>query len=249
MIGEGPVWQVARRLKERNPDFRGVVRLDSPSRLFIEGANLRDISPVRAMPGLFNLVCLTEHLSDLSPLRGMDLEGLEMGRAAVSDLSPLEGMKLNHLAIVGNPVTDLWPLRGMPLKDLQIAFTGVTDLSPLKGIGLRILNCQGCRRLDDLSPLKGIPLEQLIIDGTRVTDLSPLVGARLKKFRYRGTRVTDISPLRDMPLEEVYCDFQAERDEAVLRSILTLKTINGKPAAEFWKDASAVDVGAVTEPR
>jgi hypothetical protein len=39
-----------------------------------------------------------------------------------------------------------------------------------------------------------------------------------------------------MPLKEVYCDFRRERDAEILRSITTLGRINGKPAAEFWKE-------------
>jgi hypothetical protein len=51
-----------------------------------------------------------------------------------------------------------------------------------------------------------------------------------------GTKVTDLSPLKGMPLKELSCDFQPERDAEILRSIKTLETINGKPAAEFWRD-------------
>jgi hypothetical protein len=32
------------------------------------------------------------------------------------------------------------------------------------------------------------------------------------------------------------CDFQPARDAVILRSIKTLETINGKPAAELWKE-------------
>jgi len=47
--------------------------------------------------------------------------------------------------------------------------------------------------------------------------------------------VTDLSPLEGLPLKEITCDFQPERDAAILRSIKTLEKINGKPAAEFLK--------------
>jgi len=50
------------------------------------------------------------------------------------------------------------------------------------------------------------------------------------------TKVTDLSILKDMPLKQLDCDFKLERDAKILRSIITLETINGKPAAEFWKD-------------
>jgi hypothetical protein len=42
-----------------------------------------------------------------------------------------------------------------------------------------------------------------------------------------------------MPLTNLRCDFKCERDTAILRSIKTLKTINDKPAAAFWKEQEA----------
>jgi hypothetical protein len=71
-----------------------------------------------------------------------------------------------------------------------------------------------------------------------VADLSPLEGMPLTKLYRDHTRVTDMSPLKDMPLKVLVCDFKAERDADVLRSIKTLQTINGKPAKQFW---AAVD--------
>jgi hypothetical protein len=51
--------------------------------------------------------------------------------------------------------------------------------------------------------------------------------------------------LKGIPLKEIWCDFKADRDAAVLGSIKTLETINGKPAAEFWK---AIDAGEPPKP-
>ena len=51
--------------------------------------------------------------------------------------------------------------------------------------------------------------------------------------------MSDLSPLKGMPLKELGCDFKPERDAEILRSIKTLETINGKPAAEFWKEFEA----------
>jgi hypothetical protein len=42
-----------------------------------------------------------------------------------------------------------------------------------------------------------------------------------------------------LPLQSLGCDFKPERDAEILRSIKTLEAINGKPAAEFWKDVDA----------
>jgi hypothetical protein len=55
----------------------------------------------------------------------------------------------------------------------------------------------------------------------------------------RGIDGLDLTPLAGMPLKTLYCNFQPDRDAALLRSIKTLETINGKPAAEFWKEVDA----------
>jgi hypothetical protein len=42
-----------------------------------------------------------------------------------------------------------------------------------------------------------------------------------------------------MPLTFLRCDFNPERDAALLRSIKSLREINEKPAEEFWKEVDA----------
>jgi hypothetical protein len=39
------------------------------------------------------------------------------------------------------------------------------------------------------------------------------------------------------------CDFRPERDAAILRAIGTLKTINDKPAAIFWREVEEGKAG------
>jgi hypothetical protein len=51
-----------------------------------------------------------------------------------------------------------------------------------------------------------------------------------------AAKVTDLSPLKGMPRKEPRCDFQRLRDAEILRSLTTLKRINDKPAADFWKE-------------
>jgi hypothetical protein len=82
-------------------------------------------------------------------------------------------------------------------------------------------------------------LTQLWVGYTNVSALAPLKGLKLTLLHCQGAGVTDLSPLVGMPLEELKCDFQPERDADILRSIKTLKNINGKPAEEFWKEVNA----------
>jgi WD40 repeat protein len=123
-----------------------------------------------------------------------------------------------------------------PLGQLDCAHTCVADLSPLKGMKLKSLSCDQTL-VSDLSPLRGMDLEELSVAHCRqVTDLAPLRGMPLQRLWWAGTAVSDLSPLKGMPLKEILCDFQRERDAEFLRSLKTLETVNGKSAAEFWKE-------------
>jgi WD40 repeat protein/serine/threonine protein kinase/Leucine-rich repeat (LRR) protein len=186
-------------------------------------ANLTDISPLRPLTGLRRIVApgSSSKLADLSPLKGMQLTELWCSSTSLTDLSPLRGMPLTFLHVGGTYVSDLTPLRGMKLTSLNIENTFVSDLSPLRGMPLTSLKCSEIRGPKPL------------------TDLSPLQGMSLTELSCQRTQVTDLSLLRGMPLKVLQCDFKPERDTEVLRSIKTLETINGKPAAAFWKDVEA----------
>jgi hypothetical protein len=242
---EQQVAAVVRRLKELNPRFDGRVEPTIRDGVVIGLAfntdPLSDLSPVRALARLESLDCngtapRQGMVADLSPLRALPLKRLCFLDNQVSDLSPLRGMPLKTLIFQRNlAIKDLAPLRGMPLEHLECAHTNVADLSPLKGMKLRRLSCDQTL-VSDLTPLRGMALEVLSVAHSRVTDLSPLRGMPLQRLWWVGTAVSDLSPLRGMPLKEIYCEFQRERDAEFLRSLTTLEKINGKAAAEFWKE-------------
>ncbi len=94
-------------------------------------------------------------------------------------------------------------------------------------------------KVADLSALKGMRLEILGLNGSGVSDLSPLQGMPLTQLNCVSCPVTDLSPLHQAPLRNLTCDFKPWRDTDLLRSLKTLATINGQPAAEFWKQVDA----------
>lgn len=86
----------------------------------------------------------------------------------------------------------------------------------------------------DLSPLEGtIALHTHVLDGTPVTNLSSLKNLPLQSLRIRGTKVSDLTPLKGMPLKEIWLDDPGPHAE-VLRELVGLDRINGKPAADSW---------------
>jgi eukaryotic-like serine/threonine-protein kinase len=229
--------------------------------LDIGSTPVSDLSPLKGMK-LIRLYCPFTNVSDLSPLTGMPLQQLYCGATRVTDLSPLKGMQLTTANFESTEVADLTPLRGMSLKNMSIG-RQVTNLTPLKGMPLEELTCAFASRLSDLSPLKGMSLKLLNLDSTQVADLSPLKGMPLNNLGLPGTKATDLTALKDMitlrrlalgdlarladlspliglALEELhFSNFKADRDATILRAITTLKSINGKPAAAFWKEVDA----------
>jgi Leucine-rich repeat (LRR) protein len=141
--------------------------------------------------------------------------GLNLSGTRITDLSPLKEFLLTHLC-------------------LQDCF-GITDFSPLKDMGLTWLNL--CRtNVTDLSSLGNLPLSYLKLYRTQTANLSPLGDMPLRSLDIRFTKVTDVSPLRCMPLQELsFFPTRVNQGMHVLRGMESLKTINRRPAEEFWK--------------
>ncbi len=220
------VQAVAAKLKDLNPGF------DSPLSPVMEGGvvtelrfdcpNVKDISPLRALPGLRTLAIGHGPLSDLSPLKGMKLTWLNCEATLVKDLSPLKGMPLNYLHIGGTSVFDLSPLKDMKLTKLDCPGAPVSDLTPLKGMPLTYLNCGGTR-VSDLTPLMGMPLNRLDIRDSPVSDLSPLKDVKLlKELWCSRAQVSDLSPINDMKLTVLQCEGTQVSDLAPLQEMSSL---------------------------
>jgi anti-sigma factor RsiW len=105
------------------------------------------------------------------------------------------------------------------VEDLGFTTDAVTDISPLRALpGLRTLRCRGS------GPGKG-----------KLSDLSPLKNLKLTHLRCQWNRIEDLSPLKGMALENLWCNCNNERDLQLLRSLKTLKRINGVSAPVFFK--------------
>ncbi len=244
-------------------ELRGVIDLSPVAALphldaiYLPGGSF-DLEPLRGLR-LTYLDCVSDHrITDLSPLRGMPLKYLRIWQWTGDDITPLRGMPLQELNVGGGGgKVDMTVLKGMPLEKLYLMHTDVSDLSALAGMRLTDLGLSGSR-VTDLTQLRGMPLRALTIDDTAVADLRPLAGMALDHLQISKTKVTDLSPLKGMPLTIFHCkgaaatdlrplagapvknlewDVVPGRDAEILRGVKTLETINGQPAAEFWKQA------------
>lgn len=267
MPAEEQAAAVVKKIKELNPKYEGEptyhIHDNQLWGFTVFTDQVTDLSPVRAFPHLTTLSCngsQTEQgmLEDLSPLAGLKLTLLNCSNSRVADLSALRGMPLKELYCGNAPVVSLEPLRGAPLHTLWCYITKITDLSGIEGMQLVSISFHNNPPLKDLSPLKGMPLKYVSVYATSISDLSPLAGApieilecgntsiadltpirgmKLKALYCSNSKVTEFSMVREMPLESIGATFDLARDSELLQSISTLRTINDKPAAEFWEDA------------
>jgi hypothetical protein len=262
------VEEVRAELKKRNPSFDGSMTYKADGRvvteLNIDSKDVKDPWPLRALVGLKSLSYNGGPLSDLSPLKGMNLTSLNLGGCTrVQDLSPLKGMPLNSLDLHvcrqikdltplkgmkltflnlhdGPQVDDLTPLIGMPLTLLRVSSDEVRDLTPLKGMPLTELSLSHCRQVHDISPLKGLKPTVLLLEDTQVRDLEPLKDMPLKKLYIHASGVTDVTPLQALQLEDIrLTPNNITQGLETLRAMKSLTTIGlthyqSWPAAEFW---------------
>jgi Leucine-rich repeat (LRR) protein len=132
------------------------------------------------------------------------------------------------------------------VTSLTLPAAGVVDLAPVRALpDLRSLRCAAAAdlrgKLSDLTPLGHVTtLERLDVSRSAVTDLVPLRGLRLSSLSCEGTGVRDLSVLKKVPLQDVRLDPEVARaNRETLLGLKTLRTINDRPAAEFWKETDA----------
>ncbi|MCE9608352.1 MAG: protein kinase [Planctomycetia bacterium] len=133
------------------------------------------------------------------------------------------------------------------ITELVLDAPGLNDfsaLAPLKSLESLILSRGNYWRPTNLSALSGLRPTKLGLGGCEIEDLSPFRDMPLSWLEISHTRVRDLSQLKKMPLVDLLCTNTPWRDGAAtcnfLKSIPSLKTFNGKPAAEFFSDPDGV---------
>ncbi len=259
------VEEVRKELMRRNPGFDGKVesRIEGGvvTEIHVVTDQVTDISPLRVFNALRVLDCSGTHtpdwrgngqLADLTPLKGMNVAGLTELHLSFTNVGDAglglfkDCKNLTQLDLSGTQATGAAMAHFKDCKDLSILYLGLTPmtdagLAHFKDFRNLTLLYVNYTQVTDagLAYLKECKnLRELLLDDTTVTDagLAHLKDCKdLTVLSIHHTQVTDLSLLKGMPLKELTCDFQPERNAEILRSIKTLETINGKPAEEFWK--------------
>ena len=213
----------------------GALTIDDSGRVnfCIKDTPVIDLSALRGIP-LNSLELENTKVKNPSALRGMPLERLLAGHVTgFEDLTPLKGMPLRDLRLNASPVTSLAPLAGMSLESLDVACSeAIGDLRPLQGMPLQYLCLWDCPRVKDLGPLRAMRLKGLNLTGTSVTDLRPVLGAPIGRLELQKTPFTEFSILTNLPLETL--DLRNTR----IKDLSPLSRLTG--LADLWLDNSPV---------
>jgi hypothetical protein len=215
--------EIKAEIIKRNPGFEKDGEFETVDTwLRISHTKLKDITPLAA------LTCRKD--LKLNPRMAMPISDLE-------NISALESVNLSRLDLSRTKVVDLTPLARHQLIQFSAMTTDLRDISLLAKMPIRALYVNPSK-IGDLSALKEMPLVDLMHNGEAVSSLEPLRGKKMERIHVNvSADCNDLSPLRGMPLNELTIDAKLLKANLPIMETLrpTLKTINGKPAEEFWK--------------
>ena len=227
------------------------------------GTLVTDLSPLQGMPLQWLSMSVTR-VSDLSPLKGAKLTYLHCADTLAGDLTPLRKMPLERLAINTHMYdrTDHTVISSLPLVAINGTSKKVFQANEIKrrkaadAFAARHRRRAASQQVDAvLAKLKAdydypgeIPLEtrtenNAVVEATLVLndsvgDITPLMAfPQLRRLTLLcGRRGLDISCLKQMSLDELNCSRSVLTfNERVLRSLRSLRKINGSRAADHWK--------------
>ena len=142
-------------------------------------------------------------VSDLSPLRGLAIEQLNLEyNNNISDISAVSGMtELIRLRLAGNSLKDISPVAGLTnLRLLTLDNNTISDISQIAGLtNLRWLYL-GNNSLSNISALAGLKnLTWLLINDNIVSDISAVEGlAKLERLDFSNNAIWDISAVEGL---------------------------------------------------
>ena len=216
---------------------------------------LADLSPLAGM----NLAGLTRlnlsytrvgdaglvHFKDCTNLTYLNLDSTQVsdaGLAYFKNCGNLDQLLLGRTKINDAGLSHFKNCKKLTLLDLSEVSVGDAELGYFKecehltrlGLGRTLITDAGLVHFKNCKKLQHVNLLETKVSNVGLAllrDCKELTGLFIG-----STKVTDLSLIKDLPLKELDFDFRPQRDAEILRSIKTLEKINGKPAAEFWKE-------------
>ena len=149
----------------------------------------------------------------------------EFPNCGLRDLSPLRGLRLQALDLSGNPVKEIRHLRGMPLTRLFLEYTLVENLQDLRDAKLIELRLNGSP-VRSLAGLEGQPLENLYAVGTQINNISALAKSNLRQLWLTESPVSDLSHLEGLPLVSLTAHRTLVEDLSFVRKLPVIQRLH-----------------------
>ncbi len=189
-------------------DISALAYMTNLERLYIEGQQIADLSPVYGLKKLVDLTVNCNPVSDLSGIEQMQqLQHLSITGTAVSDLRPVFQLaNLEFLQLADTSVASLEGIGNLNgLQNLFASNTGITDLSPLRDLGEKLGDRSFSLDISNytFTPMTGIDALQAFASFGKlgVTNipfrvLLPLLeGKTVEDFTVVNSGITDITQL------------------------------------------------------
>ena len=168
----------------------------------ISDGNIDDISCLKYLKNLKQLVIARNSIWDISPLEGLtQLEFLDLSNNPITDISPLRSLtSLRQLYLNGCSAKDPTPVYGLSsLELLYISDNGITGINGISALkDLKAIDLQGNAIVDASALGELTMLEKIFLGYNRISDLSFLnshTRNRVINLQISGNPITDTSPL------------------------------------------------------
>jgi len=241
----GKITRIQSLMMKANPQYNGQGKLHQENGKVVAAefpsCSLRDLSPLRGLE-IEALDLSGNPVREIRHLRGMPLSRLYLEYTLVESLQELRDASLVELRLNGSPVRSLDGLEGQPLVDLYAVGTQINNINALKDTQLRQLWLSESP-VSDFSPLAGLPIVSLTAHRTLLEDLSfirklPLI----QRLHIGETFVNDLSPLAGLSLTRlVFSPERIEHGLDVAKSLSNIKEI-GTKFDDKGRDLSSPDV-------
>ena len=175
------------------------INVSKLEKISLSDSPVQNIRTLRNAPLLREVSISNTQITDISALKGKDIESLHMTGTPVKKIAPVISDKLKYLYMTGTNVTDFNSLKGAKnLKILHAQNCGIVDISSLVSKNLRELELSENLKLKSIETLRGLDLEILKLRATSVCDISPLQNQPITYLDLEGLKVTNLEAIPSM---------------------------------------------------
>ena len=156
----------------------GLEHCKSLASLDLAGNQIKDLTPIKGLPRLQQLILHTNLVESLAPLTDNSaLQYIDLNHNRLKDIKPLAGLtNLSVLYVSDNQVRNIAPITGLPkLHSFYVDRNGLASVAGLSKLRwLSSFSASG-NQIKDLKPLVGLEnLSFLFLERNKISDLGPL---------------------------------------------------------------------------